>query len=146
MKTIKSFENFINEELSPETIKSALGKTREYDQYNRGYKIGQNFYNEFVGKPLFGGTIIEVGTGNHRSSDFYVIITVERERSEVSPNGTRRAPEKLQIYYDVERDSFDDTLPGEPTRSDARILSQVAKKINPETKYGNINTGFNVKY
>ena len=142
---LKRFDDFINEEISHTVLRSALNKTKEYDQYNRGYKIGQNFYREFVGKPLFGGTILEVGTGNHRSSEFNVIITVERKRVESNSNGTNRAPEKISIYYDVDRDSYDDTLPGDPTRSDARILYKIAEKVNPETKYRDINKMFKIK-
>jgi len=46
-------------EISHTLFKSAVGKTKEYDQYNRGYALGQKFFREFIGKNLFGGINME---------------------------------------------------------------------------------------
>ena len=129
-------------EISPATFKSAVGKTQEYDQYNRGYKLGQTFFNQFVGKPLMDGVIVEIGTIKS-SGDFWVQIIVHRKDDQKQ---RQERQQQIIINYSIDNDNYNFTEDEIISRSDARILSLIAQKINPETQYKDINKSFKVKY
>jgi len=124
-------------EISSDTFKSAIGKTKEYDQYGRGYRLGQTYLHKFEGKPLLGGTIREIGAINPPGSDFFNIqVTIDK----IDERG--RTTTKY-INYDVTDDEWDEGIEG-ASRADARTLSLIAQKVNPDTKYTNINKEFKV--
>lgn len=125
-------------EISADLFKSALGKTKEYDQYNRGFYMGKTFLREFLGKNLFDGTIEDIGASN-ADSFFAIYINV------VSKDSDGRNRSDKAYYYNIDKDQYTN-IPEEVSRTDARILSKIATKVNPESKYVNINKEFNVKY
>lgn len=131
-------EEIINE-ISPELFKRATDISRSRGQDQRTMSMGKTFFSKFKGKPLMGGTIIDVLYGKPQQAG-YEDVTVKIEiPSSDSPIGAKfKYPS-----YDVKRDSWD--VNDEITRADARILSLIAQQIEPNTRYKSGGEGFRIK-
>ena len=132
--------NPLLKELSPDTFKSAINKSKERGTDRRTERFGRLFFNEFIGKPLLGGTIKDIYTSSPQQGNYAdVVIQVEKPAKE--------NPEKMDevfIYYDIQKDDYGLENKQIPV-SDARQLSLIAKKINPDTKYKNHTATFNIQ-
>lgn len=129
-------------ELSADTIKSYHKKTYDRGELTRGDINSDLFFNKFKGKSIFGGVITSInmyseggyyaGNGQGYSGKLGVNVKLPNSRSSV-------------YKYDIEEDQWEDIEEYPIYRTDARILSLIAKHINPDTKYGNGSQGFNIK-
>jgi hypothetical protein len=130
-------------EISGDLFKSALKKTGEYGQHNRGYSMGSNFFRKFKGLELMGGIIKEIGATD--SDGLVIQITLDEDKEE-------KDKRRYMAFYKVDKDEWEvvrhnDWTPIESkdiNRRDARILSQIALMVNPDSKYKNINKSFNI--
>jgi hypothetical protein len=122
-------------EISPELFKRATNISRSRNQDQRTVSMGRAFFSKFIGKPLLGGTITDIVYHKYHSSP--------SKEGEVSLTVTIPGENDKYIYYDVQDDDWGIGI--EITRADARILSLIAKQINPETKYGAGGQGFRIK-
>lgn len=131
-------------EISSNTFKSAINISKERGTDRRTYKLGQSYFNQFIGKSFDGGKIIDIGVNSPSQSNYRnVAIQVEFEY----PNATV-VPDPLKydfIYYDIDKDVW--SIDREIERKDAVMLSNIAKHINPDTKYKEWQSGplFNIK-
>jgi hypothetical protein len=152
-KKLKNFikttiREFLNEqklnEISTDIFKSAINVSRERGTDKRTYKLGELYLNQFMGKNLIGGEITNIGTfapqqGNYRA------VAIEVTKSVYQDSGYNKGENKLvkkYIYYDIDKDIYD---VGEIDRKDAVVLSKIAQKINPDTKYKETGKYFNIK-
>jgi hypothetical protein len=126
---IKKYEEFINEEISPELFKKSINASIERNYIDRTYYLGKNFFNEFIGMNLLYtyGKIDDIGI-IYKGPTRFVQITVNNYNysGELFGNSTI-------ITYDIDNDLYDIDFKIE--RKSARILSKIAIKINPDTKY-----------
>jgi len=130
-------------EISSDTFKSAVDVARNRGENQRASKLGSTFLNAFVGKPLMGGKIFKIDIQKPSFGDyFHATLKVL-----VPTQGTQGMYDKPEyLYYDVENDDWNMKGKGlEITRSDARVLSQIATKINPDTKYSRGVEHFDIK-
>jgi hypothetical protein len=120
-------------EVSSDTFKSAVDVARNRGENERASKLGSTFLNAFVGKPLMGGKISKIDIQKPSFGDYFD-ATLEVL---VPTQGTQGMYDKPKyLYYDVENDDWNMKGKGlEVTRQDARVLSQIAVKLNPESKY-----------
>jgi len=130
-------------EIGSDTFKSAMKKTKEYGQHNRGYKMGSLFFRKFQGLSLLGDIIKEIGTIDS-GNGLVVQITLRKNEAE---NQKRH----MVVYYvdkdkweEVRHNDWNDIKNIDITRKDANILSKIAQQINPETKYKHINKEFSI--
>ena len=122
-------------ELSSDTFKSAINKSKEYGNDRRTYKLGSLFYNTFIGKPFLGGIITNIGV-NNPSQGNYTDISIEF-----------KVENKVQyLYYDVKLDSWGTIKDIKMSRKDANLLSLISLKVNPESKYKQVGKEFNIDY
>lgn len=122
-------------ELNSDTFKSAINKSREYDNDTRTYKLGSLFYNSFIGKEFLGGIITNIGVHSPLHAN-HTDISIEY-----------KIQNKLEyLYYDVKLDSYGNIKDIKMSRKDARLLSLIALKINPESKYKEISKNFSIDY
>jgi len=126
-------------EISPELFKRATDISRSRGQDQRTVKMGQTFFNQFVGKPLMGGVIKDVTYAKPQQGYYEEVGVTIDQPSKTDPSNI----EKRYMYYDVEKDEWD--INDEITRADARILSLIAQKINPKTQYQSGGQGFRIK-
>jgi len=134
-------ERRINE-LSPNTFKSAINVSKERGTDNRTRKLGQLYFNEFVGKPILGGKITDI-TVNNPSQGNYRTVSVEVE---IPSDSNKTSKKKEYIYYDIDKDIWDhDEAKADIERKDAVVLSKIAMKINPDTKYKETGKYFKIK-
>jgi len=143
-----TIREFLNEqqlnEISSDTFKSAINVSKERGTDRRTYKLGELYLNQFMGKNLIGGEITNIGTfapqqGNYQS------VAIEVTKSVYQDSGYNKGENKLvkkYIYYDIDKDIYD---VGEIDRKDAVVLSKIAQKINPDTKYKETGKYFNIK-
>lgn len=124
-------------ELSPATFQSAFHKMNDKNHVRRAEELSKNFFREFVGMPLMGGKITVVGgldhTGINREN---IIVAIKTDKQ--NPPGVRPGIVSNVVHYDVADDEFDIDRPNSQTevsRQDIRVLSKIAVKINPNTKY-----------
>jgi hypothetical protein len=101
--------------------------------------MGETFFSKFRGKPLMGGTIINVYYQKPQQAGYENVAVKIESPSSVVPGETK----SKYIYYDVKRDSWD--VNDEITRADARLLSLIAQQIEPNTRYKSGGEGFRIK-
>jgi hypothetical protein len=137
---ITKMSDFIYE-ISSDTFKSAINVSKERGTDYRTQKLGQLYFNKFIGKPLIGGEIYDIVVNNPRQGS-YRTVTIQVEfkfNSEVVPDSLKYD----FIEYDIDKDLFN--IDHEIDRKDAVILSKIAKHINPETKYKETGKYFKIK-
>jgi hypothetical protein len=124
-------------EISPDMFKRAIDVSKKRGTDIRTYKLGQTYLNKFVGKPLLGGTIVDIGIDKPRQGDYSDVII----RLEVPTDDGRM--EYFSIRYDIDNDEYNDV--GKIDRKDAVVLSKIAQLMNPETKYKQTGMHFKIK-
>ena len=135
----------INERISPELFKSAINVSKERGTDNRTRKLGELYFDRFIGKPLMGGIISNIHVtapqqGNYRN--VRIEITYEYKNAPVVPDSLKNS----YITYDIDKDLYDvDTINHAIDRKDARILSLIALQINPNSQYKESGRYFNIK-
>jgi len=130
------------DEISADTFKSAVDVAKGRGEDRRASKLGSTFLNSFVEKPLMGGTISKIDIQKPSWGDYFD-VTLEVLIPTQGTDGMYDKPKYL--YYDVENDDWGMKGKGlEVTRQDARVLSQIAIKINPDTKYGQGTQHFDI--
>ena len=136
-----SFKDFLSEgklnEISSDTIKSAINISKERGTDRRTYKLGELYFNKFIGKDLIGGKIVSIGISSPSQSNYRNVII------EVLINDEDNKDKNVYIYYDIDKDIYD--LDKEIERKDAFILSKIASHINPDTKYKQTGKYFTIK-
>jgi len=136
-------KNNLQERISPELFKSAINVSRERGTDNRTRKLGSLFFNEFLGKPLMGGKITYIEVNNPKHGNYRdVVITIEYKYSNapVVPNALKNQ----HVHYDIDKDIFN-IENEEIERKDARLLSLIALKINPNSRFKESGKYFNIK-
>lgn len=124
MNNIKNFDQFVNE-LKSSTYDSAAKKMMQHQDYKRSDKLIHNAYREFIGKPFCGSEIKEITIYNQNK---YLIKLNES----VLP--VKDSTDKLSWFtYDIYEDTT--TVYQVETRKDFRLLLELFKKINPDTKF-----------
>lgn len=122
------------DELSGDTIKSALDQSRDRGQFARVKKLGELFLHKLVGQEYCDGTIYSATMGNN--NDFMSVILEFRSSSEYN--------ERVNLY-DITNDEWHIRTSEIMDRRSARFLAQVALKFNPETKYKSFMDMFKIK-
>jgi hypothetical protein len=125
-------------EISPELFKKATDIARNRGQDQRISSMGETFFNKFKGKPLMGGEIINIRYGKPQQAGYEEVTVKIEYKSDISSEAKFR-----YVGYDVKTDQWD--VDKEITRADARILSLIAKHINPDTQYKLGGEGFKIK-
>ncbi len=123
-------------EVSADTFKSAVNLSKERGTDKRTTKLGKLYYDKFIGKPLMGGEITDINVSKPSQGDYF-IVTIKYEKE----NDGERAIKYIE--YDVDNDEFN--INRQIKRSDARVLSLIAKHINPDTKYEKTGQHFSIK-
>jgi hypothetical protein len=144
MKHIKKYKNYLINEISSDTFKSAINVSKERGTDKRTHKLGGLYFNNFLNKPLLGGKISNIGVSapqqaNHR------LVSIEIEKTVYQDSGYNKGETKIfkdYIYYDIDKDIYE---VGEIDRKDAVILSKIAQHINPNTKYKETGKYFKIK-
>jgi len=126
-------------EISPELFKRATDISRSRGQDRRTISMGETFFSKFRGKPLMGGTIINVYYQKPQQAGYENVTVKIESPSSVVPGETK----SRYVTYDVKGDSWD--VEDEITRADARILSLIAQHIEPNTRYKSGGEGFRIK-
>jgi hypothetical protein len=143
--TIREFLNEqVLDEISSNTFKSAINVSKERGTDRRTSKLGQLYFNQFIGKPLDGGKITNIGVNAPQQGN-YRMVTIEIEKIVYQDSGYNKGEDKLikdYIYYDIDKDIYD---VGDIDRKDAVVLSKIAQHINPDTKYKETGKYFNIK-
>lgn len=141
------FKNYIKnnpllKEVSLDTFKSAVEKSKERGSDRRTVELGRLNFNQFNGKDLFGGKIARINYHSPQQGSFSLVeIIVEIP----DPNNSGKTKE-VAIGYNVDKDKYDDAYEKkEISVQDARTLSLIAQKINPDTKYKNQTAAFKIK-
>lgn len=133
---ITKINDFIYE-ISSDTFKSAINVSKERGTDIRTQKLGQLYFNKFIGKQLMGGNIYDIVVNNPRQGS-YRTVTIQVEY-QVDTN----SPKYDFIEYDIDKDLFN--INHEIDRKDSVVLSKIAKHINPETKYKETGKYFQIK-
>lgn len=131
-------------EISHTTFKGALDVSRSRGTDRRTYKLGQLYFDKFMGNSLMGGVITDIGTQSPNQGN-YRIVSIEVEKSIKHDSGYYKGEvEKTKdyIYYDVVGDEYN--LNDEISRRDAVMLSKIAQHINPDTKYKETGKHFKI--
>jgi hypothetical protein len=134
---ITKMSDFIYE-ISSDTFKSAINVSKERGTDYRTQKLGQLYFNKFIGKPLMGGKIYDIAVNNPQQGN-YRTVAIQVELALDNTN----SPKYDFIEYDIDKDLFN--INHEIDRKDAVILSKIAKHINPETKYKETGKYFQIK-
>jgi hypothetical protein len=133
LKNRGMIQEMVVDEISADTFKSAVDVAKGRGENQRASKLGSTFLNSFVGKLLMGGTISKIDIQKPSWGDYFD-VTLEVLIPTQGTDGMYDKPKYL--YYDVENDDWGMKGKGlEVTRQDARVLSQIAIKVNPDTKY-----------
>lgn len=128
-------------EISSDLFKSAINVSKERGTDRRTYKLGQTYFNQFIGKPLMDGKIINIGVNKPQQGN-YSDVSIEIEKK-IYQRGKDMIV-KDYISYDIDGDIFNlDNV--EVSRRDAAVLSKIAQHINPDTKYKETGKYFNIK-
>lgn len=126
-------------EISPELFKKATDVARDRGQDRRVSSMGETFFNKFKGKPLMDGNISNITYTKPQQGNYEEVIIKLESPSPVTPGEIKTR----FIYYDVKMDRWN--IDKEISRTDARILSLIAKHINPDTRYKSGGEGFQIK-
>lgn len=123
-------------EISSDLFKSAAMASQKRGTHGRTQKLTSTYFDNFIGKPLLGGKISNI-TSNHDMNIVVYIENAEIDDTEIPTYTIRYYPD--QDYWNL----------GEKVRlierTDARMLSLIAQKINPNTKYKNTTMHFDIK-
>lgn len=126
-------------EISSNLFKSALNVSKERGTDRRTAKLGNLYFNKFVGVPLMGGKISRIETHNPAQGNYRTIqIEIEKPSSIVT--------DKIKndyVYYDIDKDFYEINEPID--RKDAVVLSKIALQINPESRYKETGKHFEIK-
>jgi hypothetical protein len=145
MKRIKTkFIDFVNE-ISSDTFKSAIDISKKNGTDGRTRILGKLYFDKFIGKDLLGGKITYIEVINPSQGN-YKQVNIEIEKEKVIDTGYNAGKTKMvkdYIQYDIDKDSYSEL--NEIERKDAVILSNIAKHINPETKYKEVTKHFKIK-
>jgi len=141
-KGLKPIQEAVTE-ISSDTFKGAVDVARGRGENQRISNLGSTFLHSFIGKPLMGGKISKIDV-QKPSFGGYFDVTLQVL---VPTQGTQGMYDKpTYLYYDVEGDDWNLKGKGlEITRLDARVLSQIAIKVNPDTKYSTGVEHFDIK-
>ena len=121
----------LQERISSNLFKSAINVSKERGTDRRTERMGSLFFNEFVGKPLMGGVIEQITVNNPQQGNYRQVSI------HVKYNNPESESKYSFIYYDIDKDNYNfDDRPID--RRDARLLSLIALKINPDSKYKEI--------
>lgn len=135
-KNIKTkIEDFVYE-ISSDTFKSAINVSKKRGTDRRTHKLGQLYFDKYIGKPLMGGKIVDIGVSSPKQSN-YRLVVIEIEFND----GEKKRKDFIQ--YDINDDIYN--IDQEIERRDAVTLSKIAKHINPETKYKETGKYFQIK-
>lgn len=122
-------------ELSPETRKQALDKMRSKGQTDRADKWEKHHalkdLKKFEGKPY---------------NDEFTVQSFSLENGNIVIHlGSRNS--SSNAIYDVKKDTYVQTPgpDGKITRKTARLLSLIAKEVNPDTQYKNGTGDFKIQ-
>ena len=133
---VKNFKQFVNE-ISSDTFKSAINVSKERGLDRRTHKLGELYFNQFIGKPLLDGIISHIDVSNPQQGN-YRQVNIEYKHE---VDGQTK---KDYIRYDIDGDKYDiEDYPIE--RKDAVILSKIAQHINPKTKFKETGKYFEIK-
>jgi len=124
------------DEISSDLFKKAINMTKDRGQDYRTTKLGRTFFSEFTRKPLFDGIINDIIVNNPQQGN-YRNVSIE-----ILPNG-QGGKSIFYVYYDIDKDHYE--LDYSISRKDARTLSLIAAKINPQTQYKNGTGDFKIK-
>lgn len=144
MGLVEETDNTLNE-INKQTFFNSIGKMRDKNQLGRKKSLTKTFFNEFIGKPMLGSTIIDF------DSDYMTDTSVKEDNVfgvEINlENGEG-------IIYNVNLDTGEDVfvLPKDPktkkqktiSRKDARTLGKIAKKVNVRSNYDMGTGDFNI--
>jgi hypothetical protein len=131
-------------EISLDLFNRATDITRARGQDSRTENLGSTFFREFVGKPLLGGTIKLVTVFKPKSAPLSNDVAIVYHLPARSHGMGSRPAEDQNIYYDVKNDTYG-TGDMPISRADARMLSRIAIKANPNTQYKNGTGDFRIK-
>lgn len=143
MSIKKVIKSIILNEISAERFNKALDIARERNQNKRIENLASTYYHEFIGIPFKkenDGKILDI-TINYPKDDDYKQVSIHFEYFE-DRNGKKFRRDDY-VFYHAERDEYQYSTP--LTRRDAVILSKIAKKINPDTKYSNVGSSFDIE-
>jgi hypothetical protein len=129
------------DELSPETKQSAQDKMRDKGQNARADRLKLQNLEKFVGQEIYDGQFKITGFENiegkaphpDRSGGKDSKIVILMQDGEGNPGRATYFPD--MDYYDMNH---------EMSRKSARLLSMIAKTINPKTKYSNGTGDFRI--
>jgi hypothetical protein len=133
-------------EISSDLFKSAINVSKERGTDRRTYKLGQTYFNQFIGKPLMDGKIINIGVNKPQQGN-YSDVSIEIEKKIYQNDGYHKGKDMIvkdYISYDIDSDIFN-LDNAEVSRRDAAVLSKIAQHINPDTKYKETGKYFNIK-
>ena len=128
-------EESINE-VSPELFKRAGEKMVSKGQEWRAYNLGKTYLNQFIGKSML---------GNYKIYDLGYAEDITGPSIIVNIKDDAALSNDIRLVYDIKSDIWVGFGDKPINRTDARILSLIAKKINPNSKYGNGVGDFKIK-
>ena len=146
-----TLREFLNEqklnEISSDTFKSAINVSKERDLIGRTENLGDLYFHEFIGKPIFeDGVIKSIKIAAYKSmAKRLVAINVEySNKNQIYHNDDQSFPKQNTIWYDIDSDIYNN-VDFKIQRKDAFLLWKIAQKINPDTKYKETGKYFNIK-
>jgi hypothetical protein len=119
------------DELSGETVKSAMNQSRDRGQHPRTWRLGELFLHKLQGAELCGGTVNKAYVLNDNDT-MRAIIELRTEEGDATN------------VYDVTNDEWH-IRTGAMDRRSARALFKIAQKFNEDTKYANYVDNFQIK-
>lgn len=148
---IRSLINESLNELSPELLNRATLKAQGKDQTARAERMTNLRFNEFINKDLF--------DKKYYIRDIYIRREDDQNYLRIFAMGRESLMDGSPIFYDIEKDTYETIgvlakdFGGARTpikhilmdRVSANLLSNIAKKINPNTKYKNVPNEFKIK-
>jgi hypothetical protein len=127
-------------EISSDLFKRSQEISKQRGTDLRTNNMGPTFFSQFIGKPLFDGTIVDITTHKpQQSSSYKLSISIKS----IMDGQTY----VHNIYYNIDSDVYflGDNYEGNGiNRKDAWMLSKIAMKINPDTKYKNPGSNFDI--
>lgn len=144
MGLVEETDNTLNE-IDNQTFFNSIQKMFDKNQLGRKKSLTNTFFNEFIGKPMLGSTIIgfdsDYMTDNSFKENKVFGLEIYLENGE-------------EIIYNVNLNTGEDVfvLPKDPktkkqktiSRKDARTLGKIAKKVNVRSNYAMGTGDFNI--
>lgn len=147
MKFLNKYDDFKINEFSSDTFKKVINISKERDFIGRTEKLGKLYFYEFIGKPIFEDGIIEDVAISAYKGDPRRLVCLDikyDDKNRIYHNDDPSYPKKRWINYDIDKDEYLD-IDFRIERRDARLLSKIAEKINPDTKYKETGKFFKIK-